>query len=155
MTKSSFKTRRIYTGTGVCIEKAKGMVKTVRPKLNVNICTNKLGTNTVCNCWMGASHRAKLMTAIRTSKTDSNTVTLKELAYFCRTIFFSCLIKTHISSVVLRKAVASKLITTIVQRNSLGLESFNPNVLGEVVYDEQPRNFTMNSKTITRTLDII
>ena len=105
------------------------------PNSNVNISTNKLGTNTVCNSSMGAFPRAKLMTAFRSSRTESKTMTLKELSYFSRTIHLSTLIKAHILSVVSSRTDGSKLITKILQRNSLRHESFTPNVLGEVVSD--------------------
>ena len=131
------------------------MIKTIRSKSNVSIGTTKLGTNTVCNSLMGAFYRVKLMTAIKSSRTDSKAVTLKEFSYFSKTIHFFSLIKAHISSVVSSRTVGSKPITKILQRNSLRLESFTPNVLGEVVSDEQPTSFTMNSKVITTTLEIL
>ena len=126
-TKSSFKTRKIYSGIAVFIEKTKSMVKAIRSKSDVNVCTIKLDTNTDGNCMMDTFHRTKLLTAIRTSRTDSKAVTLQELSYFCRTIPFSTLIESHKSSVVSSRAVQSKPITKIVQRNSLRLESFIPN----------------------------
>ena len=54
------------------------MIKVIRPKSIVNIGTNKLGTNTVCNSSIGAFHRAKLLTAIRSSRTDSKAMTIKK-----------------------------------------------------------------------------
>ena len=53
------------------------MIKAVRAKTNVNIGTNRFGINTIGNSVMGAFHRAKLMTAIRASWTDSKAVSLK------------------------------------------------------------------------------
>ena len=111
------------------------MTKVTRPTTDVNIDTKKLGTNAVGNSSMGAFHRAKLMTAIRARRTDSKTVALKKLSYFIRTIHFSTLIEAHISSVVTSKTVGNKAIMKILQRNSLGLESFTPYVLREVISD--------------------
>ena len=92
--KSSDKRRRIHTGTGVCVEEKIGMIKAIRPKSNVNIGTNKLATNTFGDNSIGAFHRAKLMTAIRASRTNSKAVALKELSSFNRTIHLSTLIES-------------------------------------------------------------
>ena len=123
--------------------------------MNVNISTDKLCTNTVCNSSMGVFHRAKLMTAIRASRTNSKTVVLKELSYFSRTIHFSTLIEAHISSVVTSRTVGSKPSTKILQRDRLRFESFTPNVLGEVISDEQPACFTMHFKVIATMLEVL
>ena len=131
------------------------MIKAIRPKTNVNIGTNKLCTDTVSNSLLGAFHRAKLMTAIKASRTDSEAVTLKELSYFSRILHLSTIIEAHISSVVSSRIFESKPATKILQRNSLRLESFTANVLGEVVSDLYPTSFTINSNVITMTLEVL
>ena len=81
------------------------MIKAIWPELDVNIGSNKLGTDTVSNSTVGAFNRAKLMTAIRTSRTNSKAMPFKELSGFSRTIHFSTLIEANISSVVTSRTV--------------------------------------------------
>ena len=111
------------------------MIKTIRPKTNVNIGTKKFGMNTVGNSSMVVFHRATLMIAIRAGRTNSEAVSLRQLSYFSRTINVFPLIEAKILNVVTSRTVGCKPITKILQRNSLRLESFTQNVFGEVVDD--------------------
>ena len=66
-----------YRCVGVSIEETDGMIKIVGPKFNVSASTNELSTDAVGNYTMGMLNRTKLVTALRTSRTEFETMTFK------------------------------------------------------------------------------
>ena len=53
------------------------MIITVRSKFDVNICINELSKIAVGNCTIGTFNRTKLVTDIRASMTQLETMTFK------------------------------------------------------------------------------
>ena len=68
------------------------------------------------------------MTAVGSSRFNSETITLKETLDLTTAKNFATLIKTDIASVVTSLTVGSKEITQVLKEDSLGPKSFSPNV---------------------------
>ena len=100
---------------------------------------------------MGTFNRAKLMTTVRTSGANLKAVTFKELLNLMTSIEFTTLIKVNIPGGISSSTVSGKEVTKILERHSFRLEGTSPYVFAEVVRDEAPTGFTMDTKVVFAT----
>ena len=130
------------------------MVEGIGPELDGKVCTMKHSTECICDGEMCVFNRSILVQRISASQTEIVVVLFEELADFWVMVQFPSLIHVDVFVRTMRRIVCKKVPKPLNGRG-LGDMGFTNIMVGEVVSDQDPTGFTIETEVIFDAFTIL